>query len=123
MSGDFSNGFSNGFSTIGGYTTMANIQTISYNTLTALTAVPYASGTITISGVADDKDVNIFFDPLASGTYMLKAGAYCNGIDGDIYTTIADSVYYAVDGSKHRQADGTIQIEVNNSGNMYVWQK
>jgi hypothetical protein len=126
MAGGFDFGFTYGFevTAISGVITVPNIDYTHDGESTEITKIPVTSGaTVYLSGVREDVNLNLFYDPATDGFAYIKAGGYLNGqITGS--GNLTSTGYYAwseFDGSKARQAGGSYQFYTNTSGNLYAW--
>jgi len=127
MNGAFSTGFNTGFNI--GVNTMANLDVLTINKMTEITAVPVVSGTVLgLSGLLRDEEFCLVIDTnnfgAATGTFTIYAGDYQNAADYTV--TLAQDKFYALgqfQGAQFRQDDGSVNVACNQSGNIYAFTK
>lgn len=104
---------------------MATIQSVKGD-WTTLTAVPFTSGTINITGVGNASDLVTIMTPLAaSGTFTYKGGDFQNTSDITV-SNVAVGAYVGItglDGSKVDQDTGVLEFYANTSGNLFLFSR
>ncbi len=112
--------------------TGVGIQSISLNAATALTATLTSAGATgsngyTFTGAQSDTKIRIVMKNAgtATGLVFVQEGGYINGVAAaEISQAIGpdETKVFSLDGSKYRQTDASINMDIGVSGVFYIFQ-